>query len=101
MATTRKAPKPSSANAAEASKLLLWLRANRFAVVGITVGDVSITCADVAPLPAPKTGRGQKAEPANVYEEFGGKAWTEATTKTEAPMPPGDDGDDEDDDDPT
>lgn len=97
MATsTRKPPAPASGDAAEVAKLLTWARAHRFGVHGVTVGKVTITCTDLAPLPPPKAGAKPKTDgPADIYAEFGGKAWTEAQKTAEAPAP----GDDEDGDD--
>jgi hypothetical protein len=99
MATnTRKAQ--AHQDAAAVKELLLWARANKFAVHGVTVGAITITCADIAGLTAPARNRGKADTPApppsNIYEDMGGDAWKNAVAASEE-RDPDDDGDEDDD----
>lgn len=93
--TTKKA----KTNEERAQAMLLWARKNRFAVHGVTVGDVVLTCTDLGPPPT--SGRKGAARPAekSVYAEYGGDAWEKAQAES-GERDSDDPDDDPDDDDP-
>lgn len=93
----------SKTNEARAQELLLWARRHQFGVQHVTVGDVSLTCVDLAPNNgASKTKRrGAAIEPKekSVYAEMGGEAWDSAVNEAEGRDADDPDLEDKDDDD--
>lgn len=74
-------------DATVAANLMLWARSNNFAIHGITVGKVTITCSDMTPPAAPANrarANPVKPPPSNIYEDLGGEAWEKAVAAAEA-----------------